>query len=77
MFTAAMPEAQTPSQALAEFLLGRSLSEYVAEKRSARPQWSWQLIASQLTEDTAGRVNVTRETLRQWYGVELAEAAAS
>lgn len=75
MFNAAMAEPQTPSQALAEVVLGRPLSEYVAEKRSARPQWSWQLISEQLTADTDGRVTVTRETLRQWYGIEAAERA--
>ncbi len=56
----------TPSQTLAEHLLGRPVGEYIAEKRSSRPRWSWRLIAEQLGEDTAGKVVVTAETIRQW-----------
>ena len=63
----------TPAQLLADELLGRPLSEYVAEKRrSRRPKWSWRLIAEQLAEDTDGKVDVTGETLRIWYGAEVA-----
>lgn len=63
-----MSSSLTPSQALAETLLGRPLSEYIAEKRNAKPRWSWRLIAEQLAEDTDGKVVVTYETLRNWYG---------
>lgn len=62
-----MPASESPSKALAEHLLGRSLNDYIAEKRSARrPRWSYRMIAEQLAEDTAGRVAVTGETIRQW-----------
>lgn len=67
-----MASRGTPTQRLADQLLCRPLAEYVAEKRSAKPRWSWQLIAEQLAEDTDGQVTVTREALRTWYG----EAAA-
>jgi len=62
----------TPTQRLAAIKLGRPLSDYVAEKRTARPKWGWQLIAEQLAEDTDGEIVVSRETLRGWYGTEAA-----
>ena len=61
-------QEQNPSQLLAEALLRRPLAEYVLEKRSGRPRWSWDLIATQLADDTAGKVRVTGQTLRNWYG---------
>ncbi len=68
-----MPETLTPSQRLAEKVLGRPLAEYVIEKRAQeRPKWSWQDIAAQLNDDTSGEVSVNAETLRQWYGTEVA-----
>lgn len=63
-----MAVSSSPAQLLADHLLGRSLSEYVTEKRNGRPRWSWRLISEQLAEDTDGKVVVTGETLRQWYG---------
>lgn len=62
----------TPSQLLAEAILDRPLVEYVEEKRTARPRWSWKLISETLAEDTAGKVDVTAETLRRWYGETVA-----
>lgn len=67
--------ALTPLQQLAGYLLERPLSEYVAEKRSGRPIWTWQEIAEQISDDTNGQVIVTRQTLRRWYRDELAAAA--
>lgn len=66
----------TPSQLLADEVLGRPLEEYVSEKRQARPRWSWELIADQLRDDTAGKVDVTRETLRGWFSEAPTEAAS-
>jgi hypothetical protein len=57
----------TPTQHLASLKLGRPLDGYVAEKRKANQ--SWESIAADLYNDTDGVVNVTREALRQWYGV--------
>lgn len=51
------------------------MTEYIAEKRNSTPKWPWRLIAQQLATDTDGRVEVTHETLRQWYGDDLAAAA--
>lgn len=63
-----MPETLTPSQRLAEKVLGRSLAQYVAEKRTQeRPRWSWQNIADQLSADTEGEIVLNPETLRLWY----------
>jgi hypothetical protein len=61
-------ENLTPTQRLADIKLGRPLADYVTEKRNARPQWPWQLIAEQLEQDTDGEIVVSRESLRQWYG---------
>lgn len=65
-----MPEDLSPTRKLAEHLIGEPLDQYVASKRSARPRWSWRLIADQIAADTAGRVNVSSETLRQWFNVK-------
>ncbi len=62
----------TAKQRLAEVLLDRPMSEYIAEKRTATPKWPWRLIATQLALDTDGQVEVTHETLRQWYASEVA-----
>jgi hypothetical protein len=63
-----MPHELSPTQRLAALLVGRPLDEYVTEKRTATPKWSWELIAEQLAADTNGQVNVSREALRRWYG---------
>lgn len=63
-----MPDQLTPTQQLASIKLGRPLADYVTEKRTARPRWSWEMIADQLGIDTDGTVNVSRESLRLWYG---------
>jgi hypothetical protein len=61
-------ESLTPTQRLAAIKLGRPLIDYVVEKRTARPRWSWEMIADQLDSDTDGEIVVSREALRQWYG---------
>lgn len=67
-----MSEPLSAKQMLAELLLDQPLAEYVAERRTAIPKWPWRLIAEQLATDTDGKVDVTHETLRQWYGTEVA-----
>ncbi len=59
---------RTPNQRIASDLLGRSVIDYIGEKRDAVPRWSWRLIARQLHTDTDGLVDVTPEALRQWHG---------
>lgn len=61
-----MPEKLTPTQRLASLALGVPLEQYVADKRSQSPKWSWELIAEQLAADTDGAVSVSREALRMW-----------
>lgn len=67
-----MPTTLTPTQRLAGEVLGRPLAEYVQEKRAAKPRWPWRLIAEQLAVDTDGKVTVTHEAIRKWYGDEVA-----
>jgi len=62
----------TPTQRSAGIKLGRPLADYVGEKRTARPQWPWRMIAEQLAADTNGEIQVSHEALRQWYGQEAA-----
>ena len=64
-----MSETPSAKQLLADILLEQPLAEYVAEKRTAIPRWPWRLIAEQLATDTDGKVDVTHETLRSWYGI--------
>lgn len=61
-------ENLTPTQRLAAIKLGRPLADYVTEKRNARPQWPWRMIADQIVIDTDGEIVVSHESLRQWYG---------
>lgn len=58
--------SETPTQRLASLLLGSDVRAFIAEKRAAgRP---WRFIARDLYEATDGQIDVTHETLRQWYG---------
>lgn len=63
-----MSTVATPNRRLADLTLGRPLEEYVAEKRTSRPRWSWRLIAQQLDEDTGGEIQLSHQTLRTWFG---------
>ena len=58
----------TPTQRLAESLLGLPVLDWIATRRAAG--LSWRRIAQILHSDTGGQVDVTPETLRTW----LAEA---
>lgn len=69
-----MAPVPTPTQRLADLLLGRPLREYVDEKRAAG--LSWRRISQALAADTEGSVDVTHETLRSWM-VDTPKAAAS
>lgn len=55
-----------------EELTGQDLGWNVQDWRHAGV--SWRQIADHVIEDTDGRVRLTHETLRQWYG-ELEGAA--
>lgn len=54
----------TPTQRLADYLLGGTLDEFV---RSRRPDRSWRLIARDLYEATGHEIDVTYMTLTNWY----------
>lgn len=65
----------TPSQHLAELLLRQPLGSWVM---SRRPETSWERIAQELHVATDGKVALTGESLRRWYGDgDRAESAAS
>lgn len=56
--------SKTPTEQLADVLLGQPLQDYVL---SRRPERSWRLIARDVYTATNGRIDVTHETLRGWY----------
>lgn len=64
----------TANRKLADLLLGEAgpLEEFVAARRPK----SWRLIARDLLEATDGKVDVTHETLRQWFPEHQAKAAS-
>lgn len=59
-------DAGTPTQKLANVLLGQDVRDFIAERRAANR--AWRFIARDLYEATNGQVDVTYETLRQWFG---------
>ena len=63
----------TPTQRLANVVLGEDLETFVT---SRRPERSWRLIARDLREATDGQVDVTEQTLQNWYGKADSEAVA-
>lgn len=60
----------TPKQQLADALLPEPLDEWVHKQR-ARGR-SWRQIERELYEATDNRVDVTAQTLRNWYPHERA-----
>lgn len=71
-YVGVMPTALTPTQSRVEALLGRSLRDYVIEKRTGRGRWTWREIADQLADDIGPDNAVSHEVLRKWYGDEAA-----
>ena len=65
-----LPGSETPTQRLASLLLGSDVRTFIAERRTDGK--AWRFIARDLYDATEGQVDVTYETLRQWFG----EAAA-
>lgn len=67
-------EAPTPTQRLAEVLLGESLEHFVRSRRAeGKP---WRIIARDLWRATNGEVDVTYETLRTWFPDEPRRSAS-
>lgn len=63
----------TPTRLLADALLpAGGVARFIADRRADR--YSWRRIALDLRDTTAGRVDITPETVRRW-AAEL-EAAA-
>lgn len=67
-----MQRTNTATQRLASVILGQDLGEWVAERRAHPYEPSWQAIADELREVTDNEVDVSRETLRLWYGQRVA-----
>lgn len=67
-----MPK-QTAKQRLADFILGRPLAEFVAERRA--DDVAWRRISRELLDSTDGAVDISGESLRAWFGDEQAGAA--
>lgn len=65
--------SRTPTQHLASDALGQDVIEWAAGRRGEGR--SWRRIASELREASAGRVDVTGESIRLW--VTTTEAVAS
>lgn len=61
-----MPNTLTPTQQLAEVLIGQPLPEYIRAKRNARPSFTWRLIAEDIERDTNGKVKVTPYAVSMW-----------
>lgn len=66
----------TPTQILASLRLGRNVTEWASERRSATPRPSFRKIATELREITGGQVDVTDETIRNWLRPEPVEQAS-
>jgi hypothetical protein len=60
-----MPTAISANQKLASALLKRDVVEFIAERR---PERSWRVIARDIYEATKGQVDVTPQTVINWYG---------
>lgn len=63
----------TPTQRLADVLLGGPLETFVRQRRPAR---SWRLIARDIYDATKGEIDVTPVTLSNWYSDEPAQVAS-
>jgi hypothetical protein len=64
----------TPTQQLAELILGASLEDFIRGRRNAGI--AWRFIARDLYEATDHKVDVTYETLRAWYPDPIPEPVA-
>lgn len=65
----------TPKQQLASLLLGDDLETFVRDRRKAG--LAWRIVARDLYEATAGKADITHETLRTWYPDDLDAEKAS
>lgn len=57
--------AGTATQKLASHLLGGDVRDFIRVRRDAGR--AWRFVARDLYDATAGQVDVTYETLRQWH----------
>lgn len=67
-YVRSMADQRTPTEQLAQVLLGVSLEVFVATRRAQTPPRAWRLVARDLREATNDRIDLTGEALRQWYG---------
>lgn len=62
-----MSISMTPNMKLAGILLGRPVTDWIADRREAGD--SWRRIELALEEATNGQIRVEHETLRRWSGL--------
>ena len=67
-----MPKITT-TQRLTEIVLGEPLGPFVLSRRPT----AWRVIARDLFFATDGKVDISGESLRAWYGAEDARAAST
>jgi hypothetical protein len=77
-----MADQRSVTEHLAQVLLGVSLETFVVSRRAQTPPRAWRRVSRDLYDATAGRIDLTGEALRRWYGDldptgERAQAAAS
>lgn len=65
----------TAKQRLADLILERPLAEFVAERRAN--DVSWRRISRDLSDQTAGAVEISGESLRSWFCDDLESAGAA
>lgn len=63
-----------PRQRLADLLLGRSVLDFIAERKAN--SLSFRRIAADLRDATDGEIDVSDVTVRAWYLASLTEDAA-
>lgn len=70
-----MASSRTPTWRLADLDVPGGLDEFVSARRRQEPPAGWRTIAVDIALATNGRVRLSHEALRSWYGGAV-EAAA-
>lgn len=66
-----------PRAALASLQLGRSVFDFIAEKRATEPKTPYRQIAVALRDATGGQTDVTDQTIRAWHHAATVEQASA
>lgn len=60
-----MPQSRLPQQRYADLLLGRSVDDFIAERRAN--EVPYRRIARDLSDATDGEIDVSDVTIRAWH----------